>query len=276
MDVRQERCLEFHHGIAKPSKETLCNEELSQGLQGERERAGHSATRAPLGPKLCARGTGFVVIWLQTTQLWCHMQRGQFSFYLPSCGCENGRAEWTCVPPAFWKPGSPLRAHQGTEPWKAGLPQHDGEGSAPRAEDLARLNHPKISCASIWCSNQRRAVAPCRRTKNKLRSFFFPDDLILYDKTVQRTSFLLYWKNYKQKGISKKELEEKEKAFSACKCFIRTQQITSRQLSWMHLNSMWGTHWKQIPLPCLQQPYSVIAQTQRRSNFTSDPSICEF
>lgn len=133
---------------------------------------------------------------------------------------------------------------------------------------------------------EQRHLAEEQRTGCSFFLFlFFPDDLILYDKTVQRTSFLLYWKYYKQKGISKKELEEKEKAFSACKCFIRTvnpvghiKHLPLELESWVEC--IWkvceGTHWKQISLPCLQQPYSVIAQIQRRSNFTSCTSICEF
>lgn len=199
----------------------------------------------------------------------CQQQRGQFPFYLPLWGCENGKAEWTRVSPTFWKPGSPLGAHQATAMKGRSPPAQRahscfGEGSTPRAEDLVCLNPPQnLLCVNMMLKS-KESSGTLQRNKEQAAPFFISDDLILYDKTVQRTFFLLYWKNYKQKGISKKELEEKEKEFSACKCFIRTvnpaghiKHLSLELESWVEC--IWticeGTQWKQIPPPCLQQPY---------------------
>lgn len=68
-------------------------------------------------------------------------------------------------------------------------------------------------------------------------------------------------KNYKQKSISKKEMEEKEKALSACKALLKTANPASRskylpQESESWVEYIWivckGTHWLQSS-PCLQQ-----------------------
>lgn len=206
-------------------------------------------------------------ISLSFTMTWLRMaeQNGPGSHQL-SWSSPSDRAMKGTSPPAQW-------AHSGFR-----------EGSAPRAEDLACLKPSQnLLCVSMMLIS-KESSGTLQENKEQAVSFFSADDLILHDKTAQRTYFLLYWKNYKQKGINK-ELEEKEKAFSACKCFIRSvnpaghvKHLPLELESWVEC--IWtvceGTHWKQIPLLCLQQPYSVIAQIQRRSNFTSNPSICEF
>lgn len=61
---------------------------LLRSASRNRERTGRSATKALLGPMLCARGTGFVATLLQTTQFWCPCgtarREDNFPFCLPS------------------------------------------------------------------------------------------------------------------------------------------------------------------------------------------------
>lgn len=159
MDGRQEHCLKLHHSFPKPSKEALCNEELPQGLQVERERAGHSATQTPLEPVLCASRTGFVVILLQTTQLWClsaNSREDNFPFIYHYGAVRTAKQNG---PVSRQLSGSldPLLELTKRQPWKADLPQHNGHTVVLEKVQLLELRiwfvwtHPKISCASIWC-----------------------------------------------------------------------------------------------------------------------------
>lgn len=70
---------------------------------------------------------------------------------------------------------------------------HSGfrEGSAPRAEDLACLKPSQnLLCVSMMLISKESSGT---LQENKEQGVtFFSADLILYDKTAQRTYFLLY------------------------------------------------------------------------------------
>lgn len=150
-----------------------------------------SASRKGKGWALSHPNSPWASALCQQDRICCHLtanntvvmplyqqQRGQFPFYLPLWGCENGKAEWTRVSPTFWKPGSPLGAHQATAMKGRSPPAQRahscfGEGSTPRAEDLVCLNPPQnLLCVNMMLKS-KESSGTLQRNKEQAAPFFF-------------------------------------------------------------------------------------------------------